>query len=118
MFDSTSILATNLLDAFGRNTAVTVVHNYGETLIAVKSARTNNVIAEIEVDAHFDGKYWPKLNLSYKGETYLNTESLAYVIMADKKFPRNRKMNKSWSPIRFNAKAQAMMESDSGIRFQ
>jgi len=110
MFDSLSILANNLLAEFGNNTAITVTHNYGGKCIEVKSARTNNVIAEVEVDAQFDGKYWPKLSLICDGQEHMGTDSLAYQIMAMRKFPKNRKMNKAWSPIRLTAKAQADAE--------
>ena len=115
--DTLSILGANLLATFGKNTAVTVRHNYGQKELTVLSARTGNVIATIAVDAVFDGQYWPTLNLDYNGVNYFNTEELGYAIMESKKFPRNRKMNKAWSPIRFSAASKAMMEADSGIRF-
>ena len=113
--DSLSIAGNELLSYFGRNTAVTVKHAYGaENTLIVSSARTNNVLAHIvllptEQDFTRHGK-----------DFSANPLALAFVagaIMAQKSFPRNRKMNKSWSPIRFSAQAQAMMDADSGIRF-
>lgn len=119
--DSLSIAGNEFLSYFGRNTAVTVKHQYivdrqgydSEVLI-VASARTNNVLAHVTLSDS-------EMDFSRHGKDYsANPLALAFVagaIMADKRFPKNRKMNKSWSPIRFSAQAQAMMDEDSGIRF-
>lgn len=93
MFDSTSVKAAELLSYFGRNTCVTVKHDYGSNELEVVSARTGMVIALLG-DLDKD----------------LNLEECAMVIMAMRKFPKGRKMNKSWSPIRLTAKAEADAE--------
>lgn len=102
MYDYSSLKAAELLSYFGKNTAVTLTHNYGNDVVEVRSARTNNVIESIE-------------NITALDSVALYI--LATSIMKNKKFPRNRKMNKAWSPIRFSAASKAMMEEDSGIRF-
>ena len=118
MFDSTSIKAAELLSYFGRNTAVKVQHNYGSNVLTVNSARTNNVLATVTIDPSLAMEY---VDFARTGTDYtVSPYSLAMVagaIMASKKFPKGRKMNKAWSPIRFSAASQAMMEEDSGIRF-
>lgn len=93
MFDSTSTKAAELLSYFGRNTAVTVQHRYGTNECVVLSARTGNVIAEVELD-----------------DSPMAIAAEAYRIMGMRKFPKGRKMNKAWSPIRLTAKAQADAE--------
>ena len=93
MFDSTSVKAAELLSYFGRNTAIRVDHDYGSNECAVVSARTGNVIALLG-DLDKD----------------LNLQECATVIMGMKKFPKNRKMNRTWSPIRLTAKAEADAE--------
>lgn len=109
MFDSSSIFASELLSFFGRNTAVRIDHRYGANKLAVISARTGNVISEVMYEnGHviIDELF-----------TCPTIDDAAILIMGKKKFPKNRKMNRSWSPIRFSAASQAMMEADSGIRF-
>lgn len=119
--DSLSIAGNELLSYFGRNTAVTVKHQYiverntfDRDVLIVASARTNNVLAHITLSES-------EMDFTRHGKDFsANPAALAFLagaIMAQKSFPKNRKMNKSWSPIRFSAQAQAMMESDSGIRF-
>ena len=92
MYDSTSTKVAELMSYFGNNTAIRVDHKYGTKECAVISARTGNVILDID--------------LSHDADLY----ELAHVIMAMKKFPRNRKMNRTWSPIRLTPKAQADAE--------
>lgn len=92
MFDSTSVKAAELLSYFGRNTAVEVDHRYGSKECAVISTRTKNVIWECE------------------DITTLDLQSAAVEIMGMRKFPKNRKMNRTWSPIRLTAKAEADRE--------
>jgi hypothetical protein len=117
-YDSTSIKGNELLSYFGRNTAVTVRHNYGTGAIDVMSARTGNVIASVVI---LDAPYMEYVDFTRTGREFrvssYNLAMVAGAIMADKRFPKNRKMNKSWSPIRFNAASKAMMDADSGIRF-
>ena len=114
MFDSSSVKAAEFLSYFGKNTAVTVRHNYGSDSLLVLSARTNAIIANVQL-------LESEMDFTRHGRDYsANPLALAFVagaIMADKRFPKNRKMNKSWSPIRFSAASKAMMEADSGIRF-
>ena len=100
MFDSSSVKAAELLSYFGKNTAVTVLHNYGTDVLEVRSARTNLTIASVAVSSE------PMALAVFAFET-----------MNNKRFPKNRKMNKAWSPIRFSAASKAMMEADSGISF-
>lgn len=92
MYDSTSTKVAELMSYFGRNTAIEIDHRYGAKECAVLSTRTKNVIISID--------------LSHDADLY----ELAHVIMGMKKFPRNRKMNRSWSPIRLTAKAEADAE--------
>lgn len=92
MFDSTSVKAAELLSHFGRNTAIEVQHRYGTKECAVVSTRTKNVIWECDNLDEYDMEY------------------LALMIMGMKKFPKNRKMNRAWSPIRLTAKAEADAE--------
>jgi hypothetical protein len=117
-FDNTSIKGNELLSYFGRNTAVTVRHNYGTGAIDVMSARTGNLIASVVI---LDAPYMEYVDFTRTGREFrvssYNLAMVAGAIMADKRFPKNRKMNKSWSPIRFSAASKAMMEQDSGIRF-
>ena len=82
---------------FGKNTCVTLRHNYGSDVVDVLSARTGNVIAEVDFST-----LAPEIGHSI--------EAIAISIMGMKKFPRNRKMNRSWSPIRLTPKAQADAE--------
>jgi hypothetical protein len=109
MFDSSSRVGNELLSAFGRNTAVTVRHNYGTDTLEVVSARTNLIISEVLLAK--EGYVVDRLFVAP------TLAAAAMVIMGNKKFPKNRKMNKSWSPIRFSAASKAMMEADSGISF-
>lgn len=117
-YDSTSIIAREMLSYFGRNTAVTVRHNYGTFDLEVVSARTGNVIATILLDSC---PAYESIDFGRTGDTFtvhpFNLSVVADAIMSMKRFPKNRKMNKAWSPIRFSASAKAMMEQDSGIRF-
>ncbi len=92
MFDSTSTKANELLSYFGRNTAIEIDHRYGSNECAVISTRTKNVIVTVNFDEVTD------------------LEFCASVIMAHKKFPKNRKMNRTWSPIRLTARAEADAE--------
>lgn len=114
MFDSSSLSAAEFLSYFGRNTAVRVDHQYGTNVLVVKSARTSAPIAHVTLNDS-------EQDFSRNGRDYsANPLALAFVagaIMASKNFPKGRKMNKAWSPIRFSAASKAMMESDSGIRF-
>ena len=88
-YDSTSVKANELLSYFGRNTAIEVQHKYGATECAVVSTRTKNVIAIVDVEIH------------------RNLEFVANEIMMMKKFPKNRKQNRAWSPIRLTERAKA-----------
>jgi hypothetical protein len=78
---------------FGNNTAIRIDHRYGAKECAVISARTGNVIATVELD-----------------NSPMAIAVTAFQIMGSKKFPRNRKMNRTWSPIRLTAKAEADAE--------
>ncbi len=102
MFDSTSVKAAELLSYFGKNTCVTIRHNYGSNELQVLSARTNNVIAEISKNDN--GVY------SIDGMTCIDLADVAQYVMSQKKFPKNRKMNKAWSPIRLTERAKADAE--------
>jgi hypothetical protein len=97
MFDSTSVKAAELLSYFGRNTAIEIDHRYGSNVCAVISTRTKNIIAEVDFDT-----LAPEIGHSL--------EAMAISIMAMKKFPKNRKMNRTWSPIRLTARAEADRE--------
>lgn len=115
MFDSSSYKAAELLSYFGRNTAVTVKHQYGNSdVLVVASARTNLPIAHITLSDN-------EMDFTRHGKDYsanpLTLAMVAGAIMSHPSFPKNRKMNKAWSPIRFSAASKAMMEADSGIRF-
>jgi hypothetical protein len=111
MFDSSSIAAAELLSMFGKNTCVTLTHNYGANNIEVRSARTNNVIAEVILDSSLAYEY---VDYSTNGTTItahpMHMQEVAECIKAMRKFPKNRKMAKAWSPIRLTAKAQADAE--------
>jgi hypothetical protein len=96
-FDSSSNAARELLALFGKNTAVRIDHKYGQATMYVVVARTGNVLASVLVCD--------------------DLEQCALAIMGMKNFPRPRNMKRSWSPIRLNSNAQAMMNADSGIRF-
>jgi hypothetical protein len=102
MFDSTSVLGSELLSYFGKNTAIRIDHRYGAKECAVISARTGNIIATVEA---LESGY------AVSGLFVAPTlESAASIISGNKKFPRNRKMNRTWSPIRLTAKAEADAE--------
>jgi hypothetical protein len=104
MYDATSIFANELLSYFGRNTAIEVDHKYGSNECAVISTRTKNVIATVKKE--WDGYYF----LDSPAVASSELESIALMIMQSKKFPKNRKMNRSWSPIRLTPKAEADAE--------
>ena len=87
---------------FGNNTAIRIDHKYGTTECAVISARTGNVIAEVSINGN--NVY------SIGGMTCIDLADVAQYIMSQGKFPRNRKMNRTWSPIRLTPKAQADAE--------
>jgi hypothetical protein len=111
MFDSTSVMAAELLSYFGRNTAVELDHKYGSTECAVVSTRTKNVIATVVIDSSLAYEY---VDFATTGDVITaspyNLELVAARIMQMKKFPKNRKMNRAWSPIRLTAKAEADAE--------
>ena len=102
MYDATSIFASELLSFFGKNTAVEIDHRYGSTECAVISTRTKNVISTVKYE---DGHV-------IVDELFVcpTIDDAANLIMGKKKFPRNRKMNRTWSPIRLTAKAEADRE--------
>jgi hypothetical protein len=102
MFDSTSVFASELLSFFGKNTAVEIDHRYGTKECAVLSTRTKNVISNVKYE---DG-------LVIVDELFVcpTIDDAAILIMGKKKFPKNRKMNRTWSPIRLTARAEADRE--------
>jgi hypothetical protein len=112
MFDSSAIAAAELLSHFGKNTAVRIDHKYGHNELRVVSARTGNVLSVVAI-------YGGSVTNTYciSNVATFSLEEVARVIMGQKNFPRPRNMKRSWSPIRLSANAQAMMDSDSGIRF-
>lgn len=100
MFDSTSTKAAELLSYFGRNTAIEIDHRYGSNECHVLSTRTKNIIATVTLHGLVNSV----------GDYSDTLEGCANHIMTLKKFPRNRKMNRTWSPIRLTAKAEADQE--------
>lgn len=102
MFDTTSIFASELLSCFGRNTAIRIDHRYGATECAVISARTGNVISVV---GYSDGH-------CIVDELFVapTIQDAAMLVMGKNKFPKNRKMNRTWSPVRLTAKAEADRE--------
>ena len=102
MFDTTSIFASELLSFFGRNTAIEIDHRYGSNECHVISTRTKNIISSVKYD---DG-------VVIVDELFvcLTIDDAAILIMGKKKFPKNRKMNRTWSPIRLTARAEADRE--------
>lgn len=108
-YDPSSEFASELLNYFARNTAIKIEHKFMGNTLEVKSARTGNVIATVvrdkgifTVDGEFD---------------FFDLRFVATFISGNRRFPKPRNTKKAWSPIRLNAKAVAMMEADSGIRF-
>jgi hypothetical protein len=92
-FDPAERAARELLSYFGKNTAILVTHSYGSTVLFVKSARTGNVIAEIDLS-----------------KSNMTMHHFALEVMASKKFPRVRNMKRAWSPIVLTP--QALKEQD------
>lgn len=108
-YDPASITADSLLNYFSRNTALKVEHRFMSDTLEVKSARTGNVIATVKRDGELyvvDGVH-----------DFLSLEFVATFISGMRRFPKPKNTKKAWSPIRFNAKAIELMNSDSGIRF-
>lgn len=110
-FDAAAFTAAELLGYFKRNTAVNVVHGFGSDTLLVKSARTGNTIATVKRD-RTNGHVLYVVN----GFDFLSLEIAARFIYSMARFPKPKKMNRSWSPIRLTPEAKAIMEKDAGYR--
>lgn len=110
-YDPASFTAAELLGYFNKNTAIKVEHTFGKDKLVVKSARTGNIIATVERD-HDHGLYFVDEQFDF-----LSLEIAANYIMMNARFPKPKRRNKSFSPIRLNVAALKLQELDSDIRF-
>ena len=111
VFDPASFTAAELLGYFKRNTAVNVVHGFGSDTLLVKRAGTGTVIATVKRE-RTNGHVLYVVD----GFDFLSLEIAAAFIKGMTRFPKPKKMNRSWSPIRLTPEAKAIMEKDAGYR--
>lgn len=95
-------IANELLSHFGRNTAIEVDHHESQNIMQVLVTRSKGMLATIEVLDN--GRYM----MNECG--YLSLEAVAHEVQNMRRFPKPRKMNKAWSPIRLTDSAKAELD--------